>query len=167
MKYKITTDHAASSYGSPVLVDEKGQAHSLQEIILKKLGERFWNKERLAKEVGCNRDTIFRFFAGQDMGYQKVLKIFEALEIDLASEFEQETKIVSVGGIAYDFEYQSFVEKAEMDELIELIQNSYPDVHLPVQPGDWVNIIDSSEAEVIRAITYDDMVNYSLKSDDN
>jgi len=83
MKYKITTNHAACSQGQAVLLDETGQAITLQGLIAKKMIDQEINKDALAASIGINRDTIYRFFAGQDLGYKKILSICEVLEIDI------------------------------------------------------------------------------------
>lgn len=33
MEYRLTTDHAASSYGQPVLVDEDGEAYGVADVL--------------------------------------------------------------------------------------------------------------------------------------
>ena len=43
-----------------------------------------WTQTDLADKAGCSTGTVFRFEAGEDVGFNKVLSMVDALGCDLA-----------------------------------------------------------------------------------
>ena len=75
---RVTTDHSASSYGQPVILDDAGQVMDYAPGIKAIRAKRGWTTQQLADVCGVSRRTVEGWESGR-MPEVKALNVMAGL----------------------------------------------------------------------------------------
>ena len=78
---KITTDHAASSYGQPVILDDRGRLMDYAPGLTAVLAKLGWSRATLAERTGRSLRTAEGWFAGRPVPAEALNVLADALRL--------------------------------------------------------------------------------------